>query len=1018
MPVTTNTITVTINGVDKTSSLLKDSLFVRLQQNSKANTAELKFKNYDPPERSEVEILINGIIVFGGFIVRKSATVLGVANSHAVQWNCECKDWAELFDTVKVDKQYVGKSDLYIINDLLYTYLEDPTTGLPFIELQGGLPSVNSSLDITFQKTSLTEALNQLAKRVSANWYVRPNKLLTWFDKNNGIAADFGISSNPNNTTTFGFLNNSLSYEVDSSTIINQIRIVGGLTSNGEKIQDASNVGDGTNKKFALEHYPNSIAYVGWNDGFGVYTSYGSFIGYAPQDKLRSNGGNYFVVCDQNAKTISIEGPTGLAPANGSSVEIHYYKKEFVESVYDDLQSQSLFGVFPFSIENKEFTSVEASEQLANSLLEQNAYGKTSVKFETTKYGLLPGQLVQVDITELEIYGGWVNDLLQLENDEYLLLENNDFILLESYALGRTFIVQEVSLQPVLTDTNQFMIVCQVTAGKYTPNIIDSLATVSELKSSAVSNNSIPTRLSNISSDLGEVQIGRAVFTDGGTARFNWGTPNLATGLVLGLEDRSSLQGAMYIYDAGTVRVKLGNLSDMPAMGTITPSGWGIYTENGFFTGVVAASQLIGGTVTGALIAGNVINGGTINGGFINGGTVSASKIEGGTITSASMIAGYISSGTISAVDIRGNTLTGNSIVAGTITGNQITGGTVSGTRITGGSIVGNTVIGGTIATGTPPINSSNPGVYLDSTGLYGYGSAGLTFRLASDPAIKPYFSSGTITEVVYEVSTNSVIRTGITNPRIQIDNSGIFAYNSGGALKFSVDTASGLLTANGGNFSGTVTASKFTGGTIESGTINGNQINGGTISAGLFTGGTVTAGTVSSSYIDGGTVIGALVSGGTISSVGGSVTLDNTNGITIATQSSYNKTDSRSIKFNTSGSTRASIGATTAGVIVVNSGVINSQVGGWQSSVFGTASSESYFSQAPTAMEFWFNSVPTMALYEGTVYANANIIPSASSNNRLLGTAGYAFRYLYLKDDNGNDRRISINSSGVLTVT
>jgi hypothetical protein len=54
-------------------------------------------------------------------------------------------------------------------------------------------------------------------------------------------------------------------------------------------------------------------------------------------------------------------------------------------------------------------------------LLEQNAYGKTSVKFETTKYGLLPGQLLQVDITELEIYGGWVNDLLQLENDDYLL---------------------------------------------------------------------------------------------------------------------------------------------------------------------------------------------------------------------------------------------------------------------------------------------------------------------------------------------------------------------------------------------------------------------------------------------------------------------------------------------------------------------------------------------------------------------------------------------------------------------
>jgi len=46
------------------------------------------------------------------------------------------------------------------------------------------------------------------------------------------------------------------------------------------------------------------------------------------------------------------------------------------------------------------------------------------------------------------------------------------------------------------------------------------------------------------------------------------------------------------------------------------------------------------------------------------------------------------------------------------------------------------------------------------------------------------------------------------------------------------------------------------------------------------------------------------------------------------------------------------------------------------------------------------------------------NIIPDSSSNNRQLGNSTNGFRYLYLKDDNGNVRRVSINSSGVLTVT
>lgn len=42
--------------------------------------------------------------------------------------------------------------------------------------------------------------------------------------------------------------------------------------------------------------------------------------------------------------------------------------------------------------------------------------------------------------------------------------------------------------------------------------------------------------------------------------------------------------------------LRIGNLSGLPKVGTVTPSGWGIYTTNGFFSGTVVAKQGIIGS--------------------------------------------------------------------------------------------------------------------------------------------------------------------------------------------------------------------------------------------------------------------------------------------------------------------------------------------------------------------------------------------------------------------------------------
>lgn len=1003
MSVTNHTITVLVDGVDKTAFLKKESVFVRFQINKRANTAELRFIDYEPGDRAEIQISINGSLVFGGYVTNKTATLEGVRDSYVITWSVECKDWSEIFETVTVSGNFTNTEDRQILISLFNSFLPFDA-GFSFESTR----TLKLSCTINFDNVTLKDAIDQLAKLSGANWFIKPNKDVYWFAPTLPDKVSFVISSNPNNTTSFGFLNNSLQYSLDSNTIINQVKVVNGYQSTGTKQIDIF-TGDGSTKTYTLTSKADSILSVYYNDGSSNYTTYGSFVGYTP-DKLISLGGNKLVVFNPTDNTITVEGNTGLAVGNGQTLTVEYYYKQKVTLDIEDPHSVEDFGAYPYVISNKDFETDSNLESMALSLLDQNSYAKPTIRFETTQYGLLPGQLIELDIPELGLESAEQINRLTIEDRFAFLLESDDYLLSEQSGIGRSFLIQEVSITPVFTP-NGFMIVSQVTCGKYTGTLVDSLSAMQELKSSTPKvANPLPTKLSNYTSDLGEVVIGRANFTDGGTAPFNWGTPNGASGVIVGLEDQTSAHGAMYVYHGGTVRAKLGYMVGMPMIGTITPSGWGLYTENGYFTGVVAASKLIGGTITGSLVSG-----GTVTGNLITGGTITGNQVTGGTITGGIINGGTINSSDLIAANITGVTINSGVIYTSVLNGNLIQAGTVTGTRIEGGTIIGNTIIGGTIATSTPPINSSNPGVLMDSTGLYGYGSAGLTFRLSSDPAIKPWFSSGTILNTTYEVNTASVIRTGTTNPRIQIDNSGIFAYNSGGTLKFSVDAATGVLSATDGNFSGSVT---------------GSTIVGGTITATYFSGNTVLFGTVVGSYISGnnivgGTINGSLFTGGTVSLASGTVTLDS-NGLSfIQGGSSYS--DQSSLKWTRSSNISCYISTRYDGtyeLLDLVAGIQGSREGKILSRSFSTgANKRTELQQSSSALTFWniLSSGATQVslnVNDTALEVYRSLIPYATYNQVNLGSVDVGFKYLYLIDDNNVVRRVHINSSGVLTVT
>lgn len=869
-----HTVVVTINGTDITSLLLRESLFIRHSIGNADSVADLTIKDdgttYFPQGWDEIIITVDGTAIFGGYVFQYDGEVIGTGNKET-HWHLQCKDWSLLLDRVRINSYFREMDDSEIIDNIFITYFAgdgfDSTTNVD---------TVAADQDIGFTNVTAREALNTLAARGNAKWFIKPDKSISWHADSGFPAADFNINTvNPNGTTSRDVAFNSIRRQVDESTIVNRITVIGGLQASGIKANETFSADGITDTFGVLAQVPSSIWSVEYFINGGQYVRYTTNIGYEPDDRLIVDGGTYEVLCNLENHTVRIRHHNGDIPDNGTDVIVNYYYMVPVEVTVDHTGSQNFYGrVFSTTVQNEELTNYDSAVSFGETFLEKNAFGRQTVTFDTYEYGLEPGKRISVTAPTLGLGEVVTAADLILEYDltdgalgtrSRVLAEDNGTVLLQSYASTINYVVQEVAYRPVLSGT-QHLLVARVSIGDWEHTLIDALQNMGNSTSGngSLSGQSGSTRarrlsgrLSNLSNDLGEVAAGRALFTDGGSGQFSWDNYAEHTGAIVGLEEKDgqSAYGAVYILDGGTIKAKMGRMTGLPNVGTVTPSGWGIWTTNGYFQGVVAASTLIGGTISGGLISG-----GTVSGGLVSGGTVSGALVSGGTVSGA--------------------LLTGGTLIASI--------GTIGGFTIGSNKLYSS---GGTIATGSI-VNSSNPGVYLNSSGLFGYGTLGLTFKIPTDPAQAPWFSSGTINNVVYEVYETAVMRTSsnvFNDGGIQIDNSGIYAVNpitgavgillengvdfltteNGGpiyanGLTFAVDATTGRMWAEEGTFSGTISASQIIGGTITGIQFEGQGITGGTVTGSQIVGGTITSASVSASNISGGTILGGIITAST----------------------------------------------------------------------------------------------------------------------------------------------------------
>ena len=143
--------------------------------------------------------------------------------------------------------------------------------------------------------------------------------------------------------------------------------------------------------------------------------------------------------------------------------------------------------------------------------------------------------------------------------------------------------------------------------------------------------------------------------------------------------------------------------------------------------GSVAGSSATGGTTGGSetggspeagSVAGGSKVGGSIAGGSVAGGSIAGGSKAGGSIAGGSIAGGSVAGGSIAGGSVAGGSKAGGSVAGGSKTGGVTTGGGATGGKTSTGSAGGAVV---TPATGTYPVSSGKPPIYLASDSTVSY---------------------------------------------------------------------------------------------------------------------------------------------------------------------------------------------------------------------------------------------------------------------------------------------------------
>lgn len=370
--------TITINGTNRTSAVVKDTFSKTDNLNQQVDTCSFVVRKkgsetFVPAVGQSVLVDRNSVTVFGGVILRVSERL---RSPFIIDYRVECADYSQYLKRRLVTERYTNTTVAAIIDDLVANYTA----------VADGITSVNASSSfpigsISFNRITVAECLEKLAKATQHVWYVDYAKDIHFFPRNTELAP-FEITDTAGN-----HIYESLEITEDLSQVRNSVLVQGGeIVSTSTRTEEFN--GDGTIDTFRLANKFNVEPTVTVG---GVAQTVG--IEFIDDDTLFDCMWNY------NEKYIRFTAGN-IPPAGTRNVDISgTYLFPIVVKVPSPA-SQVQFGAYEYTITDKSIRSQE--EAVDRAVAELQAYKSQLYEgqFRTYSDGLRSGQLLTIDSTQ------------------------------------------------------------------------------------------------------------------------------------------------------------------------------------------------------------------------------------------------------------------------------------------------------------------------------------------------------------------------------------------------------------------------------------------------------------------------------------------------------------------------------------------------------------------------------------------------------------------------------------------
>lgn len=366
------TAIIKINGVDKSEFVTPESVNIQRAITSQVDTITFDITRsggvagagYKPSQLQSVEVIENGVTIFGGQIVQIDEEV----DADSVEtFHISAKDYSYDMDRFLI----IGTYENMTVDDII------DSINTNFLPAGYDISNVNCPIVIryaSFNYEITSSVFQQLAELTNSDWYVDENKKIFFFTKQ-ATPAPFDLTDDNKK-----YYYNSLKIKNDLKSLRNSIIVRGGKyvgNATSEK-----QIADGTTTRF-LQAYQYDSVFVKVN---GASKTIGiDFI---------DDPATVDVLYNFQEKAVIF--PDASKPADTDEVEVG--GNPYIPVIVQVKNSASIaqFGEFQFKIIDSSINSRQGAVDRARMEMVQWAQEVSDGTFETNQSGLQVGQKINV----------------------------------------------------------------------------------------------------------------------------------------------------------------------------------------------------------------------------------------------------------------------------------------------------------------------------------------------------------------------------------------------------------------------------------------------------------------------------------------------------------------------------------------------------------------------------------------------------------------------------------------------